>query len=298
MTRKTTANRGRLPRLDTPSTHAKLRSTSPGDLRGANYSRLGGKTKASTTTTNPSDEKIVLKPALDGGDDHPVPYYDAAEVTLPALAEVPWKDDERRAFRAQVELFERSGRLQVSFLEDFINEAIQDEITAIASVTLEQSKVEEETDRELVGLVEEDFVMPEVQLQVYLTVWSLLYDTGRSLPHDHFLELRKKEDQLVLDAQAKKALMDHVLEGDDWAEDLTEEKLLSGTPWEVLVYHYHKSLQQNALANNVALHMLQERWVLQAAGEEVFTDGVLDTLGDHMGALDELEKLTVPPRQG
>lgn len=42
----------------------------------------------------------------------------------------------------------------------------------------------------------------------------------------------------------------------------------------------------------------QEKMVSQAAGEEVFRDGLLDNLEEEFNSFDELEKLTAPPRMG
>ncbi|KAG7155664.1 hypothetical protein Hamer_G016041 [Homarus americanus] len=240
----------------------------------------------------------VGKSSSENGEGHPLPYYSSGDVSLPALAEVPWKADEKRKLKAQAETFNRDRRLQTLLLDDLVGDAIQEEIVATASIVLEESKYQEETDRNAVGLVEEVFLMPEVQYQVYLNVWSLLYDIGRSLSHEEYLELKKKEDELNLDPMAKDALLAHVLEGENWADDLKEEKILSGISWEILVFHYHRNLQENGLSKNVALKMLQERLVAQAAGEEVFKDGVLDTLEEDLTHRDEIEKLTTPPRQG
>lgn len=54
--------------------------------------------------------------------------------------------------------------------------------------------------------------MPEVQQQVYIGVWELLYDLGRALPRDEFMELKKREKDLKLHPVAKQALIAHVLE--------------------------------------------------------------------------------------
>nr|XP_027238375.1 uncharacterized protein LOC113829402 [Penaeus vannamei] len=78
-----------------------------------------------------------------------------------------------------------------------------EEIVATASVVLQESKYQEEEDQVIAGLIEEVLVMPEVQQQVYFIAWSLLYDTGRSLPHQEFLDLKKREEQLVLEPVAK-----------------------------------------------------------------------------------------------
>lgn len=44
--------------------------------------------------------------------------------------------------------------------------------------------------------------------------------------------------------------------------------------------------------------ILQERLVVQAAEEEVFKEGLLDALEEDLTHFDELEKMTMPPRQG
>lgn len=290
MTRKTARSSGRLPRLETPEEHERMRRKSPADLRGANYSKIEDKRK--------KEGKVTFLPVLDGNEDHPMPYYATAEVILPAPAEVPWIADEKKKIKAQIERFSRDTRLQNALLDEVIGDTIQKEITATASIVLEESKYEEETDRNIVGLIEEVFVMPEVQFQVYLNVWSLLYDMGRSLPHKEYLALKEKEDELVLEKVAQEALVAHVLEGEDWADDLTEEKILSEISWDKLIYNYHKNLQENGLANNVALKDLQENLITQAAGAELVKDGLLELLEGDLTTHDEWEKMMKPPRQG
>ncbi|XP_047498103.1 uncharacterized protein LOC125045073 isoform X1 [Penaeus chinensis] len=286
MTRKSTAT-GRLPRLES------AQPGSPQDLRGANYSKLKDRHKSQQ-----SREKVMFLPILDGDEEHPLPYYTTGEVAFPALAEVPWKTDEKRKLRAQAEIFNRDTRLQDALLEDLISDTIMEEIVATASVVLQESKYQEEEDQVIAGLIEEVLVMPEVQQQVYIIAWSLLYDTGRSLPHQEFLDLKKREEELHLEPVAKEALLAHVLEGEDWADDLKEEKILSEISWDILVFNYHRNLQENALSKNYALKILQEKMVSQAAGEEVFRDGLLDNLEEEFNSFDELEKLTAPPRMG
>lgn len=290
MTRKTARSSGRLPRLETPEEHERMRRKSPADLRGANYSKIEDKRK--------KEGKVTFLPVLDGNEDHPMPYYATPEVILPAPAEVPWIADEKKKIKAQIERFSRDSRLQNALLNEVIGDTIQEEITATASIVLEESKYEEETDRNIVGLIEEVFVMPEVQFQVYLNVWSLLYDMGRSLPHKEYLALKEKEDELVLEKVAQEALVAHVLEGEDWADDLTEEKILSEISWDKLIYNYHKNLQENGLANNVALKDLQEKLITQAAGAELVKDGLLELLEGDLTTHDEWEKMMKPPRQG
>ncbi|XP_071530297.1 uncharacterized protein [Panulirus ornatus] len=293
MTRKSVTT-GRLPRLDMPATHDHLRNTSPRDLRGANYLRLQDKHRSAPPLT----EKVVLLPALESKEEHPLPYYVSGEVTLPALTEVPWKVDEKRQLQVQAETFKRDTRLQNLLLGDLVNDTIREEIVATASIVLEESKYEEDTDRNLVGVAEEVILMPEVQHLVYLTVWSLLYDMGRSLPREEYLKLKEKEEQLVLEPVVKEALTSQVLEGENWTDNLTEKKILSELPWEVLVFHYHRNLQENALHKNVALKHLQERLIIQAAEEEVFKEGLMDALEEDLTHLDELEKMNTPPRRG
>ncbi|XP_066977413.1 uncharacterized protein [Macrobrachium rosenbergii] len=284
---------GRLPSLEAPEEHARMFQTSPADLRGVNYSKIKEKNRHSSSTV----EKVTFLPVLDDGELHPMPYYVTAEIAFPALAEVPWMADEKRKMKAQVERFNRDTRLQTDLLDEIVGDAIQDEIVAIASITLEQSKYEGVVDRTIVGIVEEVFVMPEIQFQVYLTVWSLLYDIGRGLSQEEFLKFKKKENELSLEPVAKKALLKHVLEGADWAHDLRDERILSEISWDKLVYNYHKNQQENALAKNTAMQVLQERLVTQAAGTELVNE-LLGQLEDDHAKFDEMEKITTPPRQG
>nr|XP_045604924.1 uncharacterized protein LOC123762456 [Procambarus clarkii] len=290
---RTYANTSRLPRLDTPREHERMREQSPQDLRGANYYRLQDKHRPGPS----SSTRVVLLPVLED-EDHPLPYYCSGDVVLPALAEVPWKEDEKRKAKARVETFVNDSNLQTALLDDLVDDTIQEEIVAVASTVIEESKYEKETDRTVAGLVEEGLVMPEVQRLVYLGVWSLLFEIGRSLPQEQYLELKKEEDRLVLDRVAREALLSQMLEGEQWAENLKEEKMLSEVPWDVLVFHYHRQLQENALSNNVALRMLQERLVMQAAREEVFNNCLLDVLEEQLTHTDENEKLSTPPRLG
>lgn len=46
-------------------------------------------------------------------------------------------------------------------------------------------------------------------------------------------------------------------QGENWADNLKEEKILSELPWDALVYNYYKNLQENAMSKNVALRTLQ-----------------------------------------
>lgn len=48
-------------------------------------------------------------------------------------------------------------------------------------------------------------------------------------------------------------------QGEDWADDLKEEKILSEISWDILVFNYHRNLQENALSKNYALKILQVR---------------------------------------
>ncbi|CAL4176335.1 unnamed protein product, partial [Meganyctiphanes norvegica] len=240
----------------------------------------------------------VLLPNLGSGEPHPLPYYVSKEVVLPPPTDLPWKPDETKKAKALAENFNRDGRLQKAFMEEFLKDNIQDDIVAVASVIVEESKYKEETDREVAVLVEEDFIMPEVQEQVYIAMWSLLYDMGRSLEADQLRSLRAKEDQLALEPQQMDALFDHVMEGEDWADDLSEEKVLSHLPWESLIFHYHQLLTTKALSNNHSLHLLQERLVSAVGGEEVFQEVLLDAVEEELRTLDEMEKMTTPPRQG
>ncbi|XP_068241422.1 uncharacterized protein [Palaemon carinicauda] len=284
---------GRLPSLGTPGEHSRMYLNSPPDLRGINYSKIKEKNRTSAA----SIEKVKFLPVFDNGEEHPMPYYITGEITFPALAEVPWMADEKRKMKAQAERFSRDTRLQTALLDEIIGDTIHEEIAAVASITLEQSKYEEEEDISSAGVVEEFFVMPELKFQVYLTVWSLLYDTGRGLSQEEFLKLKEREDELILEPVAKKALLDHVLEGADWADDLKEERLLSEISWDKLVYNYHKNQQENALSKNTAMQVLQERLVMQAAGTEL-AEELLSLLEEDHIKLDEMEKLTTPPRQG
>nr|XP_053643294.1 uncharacterized protein LOC128696178 [Cherax quadricarinatus] len=201
-------------------------------------------------------------------------------------------------FSTLVQTLNSDKSLQTALLNDLIDDTTQEEVVALCSTVIEERKYKAERDKTVAGLVEEVFVMPEVQRQVNLSVWSLLFDISRTLPHEEYLQLKKKEDRLFLDPVARAALLSHVLEEDNRVEGMKEEKILSEVPWDVLAFNYHKDLQKKALSSNTALKMLQARLVIQAAREEIFQEGLLDALEEDLKQRDEYEKLTTPPRQG
>lgn len=164
------------------------------------------------------------------------------------------------------QVFNKDPQLRDMLLEEVLEDALAEDVVAIASVVLEESKykvktrihcfasflssyqtteymkmhkgtwrlyffhslhthdysphklcsptlaMQEDEDRRAARLAEEDFIMPEVQRSVYISVWELLYDLGRTLPRDEFMELKNREKDLKLHPVAKQALVAHVLE--------------------------------------------------------------------------------------
>ncbi|KAK8374754.1 hypothetical protein O3P69_012488, partial [Scylla paramamosain] len=242
---------------------------------------------------------VVLLPSLPHGEEHPMPYYETWDVLLPPAVGAPWNTESSntKPLKSQAMAFSRDSRLQHQVVEEMPDDALAEEVVAASSALFEESKYKEDHDKRAAILAEEEFIMPEVQRQVYLSVWDLLYDLGRALPKDEFLEMKKREKQLHLHPVAKQALATHVLEGENWADDLKEEKILSELPWDVLIYNYHKSLQENALTKNPALQKYLERVVVSVAADEVLEGVLLDALEDDMRQVDHMQKLASPPRQ-
>ncbi|XP_045127170.1 uncharacterized protein LOC123513840 [Portunus trituberculatus] len=275
----------RLPKLGVHGESEWRSSPSPRDLRGASYSHLQDRQR------HPNGQRVVLLPLLPKGEEHPMPYYETQDVLLPAVVA------SNTNFKSQAMAFSHDTRLQHQFVEEILDDALAEEVVATASVVLEESKYKEGYDKHAATLAEEEFIMPEVQRQVYLSVWDLLYDLGRSLSKDKFLEMKKREKQLYLHPVAKQALATHVLEGENWAENMTEEKILSELPWDVLVYNYHKNLQENALIKNPTLQKYLERVVVPVAVDEILEVVLLDALEDDMRQVDQMQKLALPPHQ-
>ncbi|KAK4318907.1 hypothetical protein Pmani_010120 [Petrolisthes manimaculis] len=282
MTRKSTA--GRLPRLTPPGD----REASPRDLRGDRYSKLNNTQRK---------DRVVMLPELKGGEDHPAPYYVSDGVTFPALTNTPWKEDEKKDMKEKLEQFGRDSSAQGLLVDSLLDDVLNEEIVASASVAIEQEKYQEKEDYRAAEVMEEEIMMPGVQREVWVIVWSLLYDLGRSLPQHQYQELQERQDQLQLDPITKHALLAHVLEGENWESDLKEERILSGVAWDALVYNYHRNLLENGLAKNMALQIYQERVVSAAGGREVVAETV-SALEEYLTQQDQREKVDSPPRQG
>ncbi|XP_050734700.1 uncharacterized protein LOC127007579 [Eriocheir sinensis] len=259
-------------------------ASSPRDFRGASPSRQQERHSG----------RLVLLPVLADGEEHPMPYYETSDELLRAAQPKPRREEERR-LKSQAQVFDNDPRLQKMLLDEVLEDALAEEVVAVASVVLEESKYKEDEDKRAAGLVEEELIMPEVKQQVYISVWELLYDLGRALPRDEFMELKKREKELKLHPVARQALLAHVSEGEKWTDNLKEEKILSELPWDALVYNYYKNLQENAMSKNVALRTLQERVVAAAAGEEI-ESVLVEALEDEVKQLDTMEKVASPPR--
>ena len=54
--------------------------------------------------------------------------------------------------------------------------------------------------------MEEEFFIPVVQMEVFISVWELLYDWGKNLSVEEYKDLQKRERDLYMDDDSKESL--------------------------------------------------------------------------------------------
>ncbi|KAF2356660.1 hypothetical protein FHG87_012584 [Trinorchestia longiramus] len=163
---------------------------------------------------------------------------------------------------------------------------------------LDDLQNEADADQELEGIANEEFLGPVTETEASLVVWTLLYDLARETTQQELAKMKETHKSLAMDEKSRNALANHVLEGQDWFEEMPEEESLMKTPWHVLVYNYSLKLQNDSLTFNVALNMLQETVATGAALAELVSTGLLMAAEDDLAALDKLERSVNPPRRG
>ncbi|XP_018022509.1 uncharacterized protein LOC108678566 [Hyalella azteca] len=277
-----------LPRLPTPPGHERFRESAPLDLRSARYAKL------------PSNSSSHGLQYLDDDDDepHPLPCYSADEETLAPVTEMPWVTEKKRRIQQRNEEWDQNPRHSDAVTEELLREAVDQQLAAIAKRAMRDEQREAEADRELGGIAEDEFLKPVVSNEINMLVWTVLYDMAREISPQGLEEMKKTYGKLDMDANSLNALANHILEGQDWFNDMKDEKVLSSTPWHLLVYNYSKKLQSDSLTCNLALNMLQENVATGAALAELMSVGLQTAAEDDLEELDELERLVNPPRRG
>ncbi|XP_037089513.1 uncharacterized protein LOC119109863 [Pollicipes pollicipes] len=236
-------------------------------------------------------------PKLDEDEEHPMPYFITATASLPRPAEKPWESLEEKKARKRLDHWLHKKAFQVDVLDEFLSDVLVEDLSTVASVSMQEGKYKLKQDRVKAAYIEEEIVPPVIADKCMLTVWELLVEAARGLDTATFEEMDARLGETALDPVAEAALKQHVREEDDWKASLDEEKTLSGLTWETLIYHYHKIANALTLSDNFAVNQLQDLILTKSAGSAISESATEAGQRDLQDA-DELEKVTRPPRMG